>query len=239
MDKMKFNIDDVSKYQGEDLILMIGCPGSRWSNVHRWISEHPMVNNTDWSDEKSWAAKTLNVFGEEVPIGNHRGSYWGPYNYYGHGFDKLELMSKEEILTEFMEAYETWDKVKIIKSHWFAYNIPYLHSLFPKAKIVSCYVGDLESFYWWHKCGGWGLGYAGYSWYNDDMYMYEMIKQENENILKFHIDRDSDFKKRTRAELWEMLGFTKYELDGREDKILRCKIAVYSGDFIDNFNHFI
>ena len=230
---MKFPVD-IKTYEGSDLIIMIGCPGSRWSHVHRVLSENPAINNTDWSEVKSWTSLGYDTGGNLKNMGNHRGSYWGPDNYYGKKFDRLDALTKEEILSEFMEAFETWDGYKIIKSHWFAYNIEYIHNLFPKASIVSCYAGDIESFFWWHKCGGWGLGYANYAWYENDVKLLEKIKEENTNILKFSTDRNLKFRIIRRSELWNLLGIP-YE--SPEDPNVKCKVTVYRGGFISSFDH--
>jgi hypothetical protein len=229
---MKFNVGDINSYTGKDLILMVGCPGSRWSNVHRWICVHPSINKTDWSAEKGWSALSYNINNEVSNVGIHYGSYWGPGNYYGEKFDRLNELSKEEILSEFMEAYETWDDIKIIKSHWFAYHLDYIHALFPDATVIACYSGDVDSMYWWHKCTGWGLGYAGYAWYVDDVRMYEKIKEENSNILKYSIDRGAEFKEMRMLDVWRELGL--YEIpeispDPVTNPPTKCKVAFIRG----------
>lgn len=255
---MKFDIGDIRKYQGEDLIFLVGSPGSKWSQIHRILCEHPDINTTDWSEEKTWRILAKDVFGVVTNTGGHRGSYWGPGNMYGKGFDRLDKMTKEEIVSDCMDAYETWDKVKIIKSHWFAYNLEYLHSLFPKAKIALCYAGDIESFHWWHKQGGWGLGYADYSWYENDTKMLASIKEENSRILKFAIDRDLDFKVVTRSVLWEKVGLRKVKPITREEAVklglrspkpaeidlktdddpkVQIKFAIFDGNYVNNFYH--
>jgi hypothetical protein len=198
------------------------------------MSDNPAINNTDWSEEKSWTSVGYNIYGNLKNMGNHRGSYWGPDNMYGHKFDRLDALTKEEILSEFMEAFETWDGYKIIKSHWFAYNIEYIHNLFPKAPIISCYAGDIESFFWWHKCGGWGLGYANYAWYENDVKLLEKIKEENSNILKFSTDRGLKFRVLLRSELWNQLGIP---MECTEDPHLKCKVTVYNGGYHPNLNH--
>ena len=231
---MKFDIGDVNSYQGEDLILMMGCPGSRWSHVHRVISENPAINNTDWSEEKSWTFMSEDVYGGITNMGNHMGSYWGPGNMYGKDFHRLNELPKEKIVADFMDAYENWDKVKIIKSHWFAYHIEYLHSLFPKAKLLFCYSNEIESFYRWHKCGGWGIGYANYAWYENDTKLLKQIKEENYNILKFCIDRDLDLKYVPRSEIWNQLNIP-HELD--DDPYFKCKVTSYSGGHLTDFTY--
>lgn len=232
---MKFDVGDINTYTGKDLILMVGCPGSRWSNVHRWASAHPMINTTDWSRERRWDAYTYNADGRKSTVGNHFGSYWGPGNYFGQNFDEINKLSKAEILSEFMEAYDNWDKIKIIKSHWFAYHLEYVHALFPEAKLLSCYAGDIDSFYWWHKCTGWGLGYAGYTWYEDDVRLYAKIKEENTNILKYNMERGATFRDNLRiSDVWKMLGlFDIPEISNSDSKgtnpPAKCMVALVDG----------
>lgn len=244
MDKMKFPIDDISAYDGADLILLIGVPGSRWSNVHRRICEHPDINITDWSEDRFWEALNEDINGDINFTGNHRGSYWGPGNMFGENFDCLHALSKQQILAEFMRAFENWDGIKIIKSHWFAYNIAYIRNLFPRAKIVCCFVDAVESFFWWHHSGGWGLGYANYAWYENDIRMLEKIKEENYNILNYNISRDNDFKYYKRSELWEQLGLSKNPeprsrsiAEAKGDPLMKVKIAIDHGTYRSDFYH--
>jgi len=234
MNELKFDIGNINSYKGEDLILLVGCPGSRWSSIHRLLSENPSINTSDWSEEKSWGDDVygLGIDGKISTLGVHKGSYWGPGNLYGKNFDRLDALSKLEILSEFMDAYENWDKIKIIKSHWFAYNIPYIHNLFPKAKLVFCYGGDLESFYWWHKGGGWGMSYANYTWYNDDIRMLEKIKEENSNILKFCVDRDLEIKPILKSALYDKLDIA---YTPEKNAYTICKVAIYTGGYISNY----
>jgi hypothetical protein len=233
---MKFDIGNIKKYSGEDLVLMIGCPGSRWSSVFLDIAKSPDVNTSEWCEENKWDQEIENVWGELIYIGVHRGVYWGPGNTYGEGFENLFNMSKAEILTEFMKPFENWDKIKVIKSHWFAYHIEYLQALFPKAKIVSCYANDIDSFYWWHKCGGWGMLFPNYTWYNDDSRMLEKIKEENYRILKFNKDRHVPFKHMSLGEFYSNLGLS-LPLENTGKDMLKCEVAVYDGSYISNFGH--
>jgi len=234
---MKFDIGNVVKYSGEDLIFLIGCPGSRWSSVFLDLAKNEAVNTTEWREENKWDQPVQNVKGEHIKIGIHRGVYWGPGNTYGEGFDKLFAMSKPEILAEFMEPFENWDKIKVIKSHWFAYHIEYLQALFPKAKIVSCYANDIDSFYWWHKCGGWGMLFPNYTWYNDDSKMLEQIKEENYRILKFNRDRNVTFNLLSTNEFYKNLGLPASE--NSDEGKLKCEVAIYDGSYISNFGHII
>jgi hypothetical protein len=233
---MKFHIENVTKYDGEDLILLAGCPGSRWSSTYNFIELSPLINTTDKTEENRFNLTILHIDGTFRKIGNHYASYWGPYHKQGHKFDKLNELSKAEILTEFMLPFSSWDKIKVIKSHWFSYHLEYIHYLFPKAKIVSCYANDIDSFYRWHKCGGWGITYPKYTWYEDDSRMIEKIKEENYKILKFNKDRDVEFKLLKISELHEKLGLPT-EIEESEDVPIKCEVAIYDGSYISNFNH--
>jgi len=232
---MKFKIENIVKYKGEDLIFITGCPGSRWSSVYNSIALSPLINISDKVEKNCYHLSMLHVDGTIRKIGNHNASYWGPYQGQGHKFDNLNELSKSEILNELMKPFLNWDKVKIIKSHWFAYHLEYLHNLFPKAKIVSCYANDIDSFYRWHKCGGWGITYPKYTWYNNDSRMLEKIKEENYRILKFNKDRNVNFNLLSINEFYKNLGLPLSETDG-EDK-LKCEVAVYDGSYLPNFGH--
>lgn len=241
---MKFNIGNVDTYAGEDLLILIGVPGSRWSHVHRRLCEHPDINITDWAEDRSWDTLNVDIMGAINKTGSHRGAYWGPDNLFGKDFHNLHALSKQQLLAEFMRAFDDWSGIKIIKSHWFAYNIPYLRNMFPRAKIVSCYVNDVESFFWWHHSGGWGLGYANYAWYENNIRMIEKMKEENYNILKYNIDRDINFKYYKRSELWESLGLSKDPVvrtpnpaESEADPLVKVKIAICDGTYVHNFYH--
>jgi len=233
---MKFHVDNVKRYTGEDLIFLIGCPGSRWSSVFLNLARNPAVNTSEWRNENEWDMPVINIHGELTHIGVHRGVYWGPGHEHGHKFDDMLSMSKAELLSEFMEPFEDWDGIKVIKSHWFAYQIDYLHNLFPKAKIVSCYANDVDSFYWWHKCGGWGMLFPNYSWYQNDTRLLEKIKEENYNILKFNKDKETPFQLLNQSEFYEKLGLpaTTDEPVG-----LKCEVAIYDGSHMPHFRHII
>jgi hypothetical protein len=234
---MKFDIGNVKDYGGEDLIFLTGAPGSRFSGAFRVMSNHPSVNKSEWKDEYVWDKLVHDVHGNRKFIGVHRGVYWGPGNTHGQKFDNMLTLTKSEILSEFMEPFENWDGVKVIKSHWFAYHLGFLHHMFPKAKIVSCYAEDIACFYWWHKCGGWGMQYPNYTWYENDTKMLEQIKQENSHILKFNKDKQTPIEFISNNDFYKKLGLS--EIEGKHELELHCQVAVYSGGHIPDFQHVI
>lgn len=170
-------------YQGEDLIIVTGAPGSRWSGVIRLLSLIcKEINISDNTARRVYEKRDA----EGKVIGWHRGAYWGPHNRYGHKFDKLNTLSKEEVLEEFKKPFKDWDTgKKIIKSHWFAYHLPQLKQMFPKATMWSFFEEDKECFDWWHHVGGWDIYFPNYTWYVDDERMMKQIGIENNNIKDF------------------------------------------------------
>jgi hypothetical protein len=208
-------------YQGEDLIIVTGAPGSRWSGVIRLLSLICKdINMTDNTPRRVYEKRDA----EGKVIGWHRGAYWGPHNQYGHKFDMLNTLSKEEVLKEFKEPFADWDTgKKIIKSHWFAYHLPQLRQMFPKATMWSFYEKDKECFDWWHHVGGWDIYFPNYTWYVNDDRMMQQINIENSNIKDFfNLKRFSGWK-----EAVESLGLSTdirtiseiLELDPDFDKI--------------------
>jgi len=169
-------------YTGNDLILMTGPPGSRWSGLARAITSNVAVNVSD--EKKEFTYSKVNNNSPDLN-GWHRGVYFGPYHMYGKHFDRLNLLSKEEILEEFQKPFKNWDGVKVIKSHWFAYHLPLLRKMFPEAKIVAVYNDAQKSFDHWHSVGGWNITYPHYDWYINDTVMKKQIDIENKFIVEF------------------------------------------------------
>ena len=208
-------------YNGEDLILVTGAPGSRWSATCRTISFNKEINNSDEKEEWKYDHVTKNIeTGKKKEHGWHRGAYWGPYHQQGQMFDRLDLLSKDDVIQEFKKPITNWNYgKKIIKSHWFSYHLPLLKEMFPKAILVAIYQSDDFCFDWWHKVGGWNITYPHYNWYVDDERMKRQIAIENQKIKEFF-----DLKTYTLYELLEELNLpveipTDKELDNQDDKL--------------------
>lgn len=223
-------------YQGEDLIIVTGAPGSRWSGVIRLLSLIcKEINISDNTNRRVYEKRDA----EGKVIGWHRGAYWGPHNQYGHKFDKLNTLSKEEVLEEFKKPFADWDTgKKIIKSHWFAYHLPQLKQMFPKATMWSFFEEDKECFDWWHHVGGWDIYFPNYTWYVDDKRMMQQIGIENNNIKNFFdLKRYSGWK-----EAVEELGLSTdirtisevMEFDPDFDKIHKNDKAEVYNAFLDD-----
>ena len=178
---------DMIDYQGEDLIIATGAPGSRWSASLRVISFNPRINRSDEHDDFKYDQVDYDSDGNKIEgHGWHRGAYWGPNHKQGHTFDRLDLMSKEDIVYEFAKPYKNFAPgVKIIKSHWFAYHLPLLKEMFPRAKFIAMIQTNEFCFDWWHTVGGWDITYPHYDWYENDIRMRNQIKKENKHIRDF------------------------------------------------------
>jgi hypothetical protein len=169
-------------YQGEDLIIATGAPGCRWSGSVRAIQSHVDINTTDENDSRIYGkpGKRPN------DLGWHRGAYWGPGHEFGNSFDRMDLLSKDQILAEFQAPFADWHPgIKIIKSHWFSYHLPQLREMFPRARMIGFWMPDDFCFEWWHKVGGWKITYPHYDWYQNDQRMLAQIAIENQNIQDF------------------------------------------------------
>jgi len=188
----------MNDYLGEDLILATGAPGSRWSGSIRAIQSSIDINTTDDSINRCYDT------GESKnPIGWHRGAYWGPGHDFGLNFDRLDDLSKDEVVDEFQRPFSEWDSgIKIIKSHWFSYHIPLLREWFPKAKLIAFHMPNDFCFDWWHKVGGWDITYPHYGWYENDERMRSQIEIENACIEQHF----TNIKNRSLKEIHNCLG---------------------------------
>ena len=180
---------------GKDLIFAMGAPGSRWSGILRAIQMyHAVINHSDDSSSRSYDRYYRTSTTEnEVSVGWHRGAYWGPCHEFGKHFDNIkDNYTKETFLQECKNAFTDWNGVKIIKSHWFAYNIEILKEWFPDAKLLAIQYGtNLDTFAWWHFVGGWDIAYPHYDWYENNERLLEQIEKENSAInLHFNCEYD-------------------------------------------------
>jgi len=166
-------------YKGKDLIIATGTPGSRWSGAIRCIQSQVDINTSDEVNTDSYTNGAK---------GWHRGAYWGPGHDYGLDFDRLDQLTRDDVIAQFQEPFDDWDSgVKIVKSHWFSYHIPQLREWFPEAKFLAFWMPDDFCFDWWHQVGGWNITYPHYTWYENDQRMRKQIAIEN-NFIQQHFD---------------------------------------------------
>jgi len=197
---------------GSDIIFAVGVPGSKWSRILTVLGFHPEINSSDLHKFPTYFSMEKFTSGKTRKVGTHTGSYFGPGNLVGNKFDKLHELTKEEFLQELYPCFDNWDQgIKIIKSHWFSYNIDWLVENFPKAKIVIVYNGNAESFKWWQLVGGWNITFPNYTWYQNDERMWQQIQKENQLILDFMRRKKIDFDVVNMESLVEKLGLPTEE----------------------------
>lgn len=162
-------------------IFIIGAPGSKWSSVTKNIYYSPDVDNSDYSDARTYhhdATGKMELM--------HLGAYFDPGMEFGDFFDKLDQHTKEECEAEFDRAFDVNDRgVRIVKSHVFANHIDFIKKTWPECPIVLCYRNNDECLGWWVKCGQFDITYPLYhSYYKDLRTMASIIAKQNTGILK-------------------------------------------------------
>ena len=165
-------------YKGEDLLIAMGAPGSRWSSSIRCIQSCVDFNCSD--ERPDWEYSNGNK-------GWHRGAYWGPYHAQGDNFRHMAVLNRDQVIHEFRKPFADWNTgIKVIKSHWFSYHIPQLREWFPDARFIAFYMPDDFCLDWWHQIGGYDIDYPHYDWYRlDDRNIKDQITIENAEILKY------------------------------------------------------
>jgi hypothetical protein len=164
-------------------IFVAGAPGSKWSSVVKNIYYSPSINNSDYSDLRTYyhdAEGTMNLM--------HIGAYFDP----GMEFDipeNMNTLSKIQAEQIFDSAFNSpgENKLKIIKSHIFSYheNIEYLKSKWPENPIVLVYRNNDSCLGWWVRCGHFNITYPKYDSYYKNLYtMSQLIDRQNKGILE-------------------------------------------------------
>ena len=164
------------------LIFFTGAPGSKWSATAHILSHNKKmpINTSDYSDSR--------VYTHPVPGVSHLGAYWGPGFEFGNKFDKIDTLSKDEILNEIDKPYadKNWDQYRIIKCHQFANNLDFIKEIFPQSKIFIVLRPNAVCANAWIDAGGWNITYPVYKpYYKDNETMREKTLEELQNAKSF------------------------------------------------------
>ena len=158
-------------------IFVAGAPGSKWSSVVKNIYYSPSVDQSDYSDSRTYyhdASGKMDLM--------HLGAYYDPGMEFGKLFHRLPMYDKETLERDFDEAF-TGEGVRIVKSHVFANHIVYIKETWPDCPIVLVYRPDDACLGWWVKCGHFDITYPLYhDYYKNLRTMAKIIKQQNEGI---------------------------------------------------------
>jgi len=148
-------------------ILMTGAPGSKWSSVFKNIHKSPDVDQTDYTEERTYWHDADTPGRKQLM---HTGAYWDPG-------------------MEFRATRDNWDLPfsgtgkRIIKSHTFAHELNHLKNL--GHPIIMVYRNDFECLDWWKLCGGFNITYPNYQHFVNLDLMWEHIQAENKAIMQF------------------------------------------------------
>ncbi len=111
--------------------------------------------------------------------------------YFGRGMEfrsDLENIPKGEIVNYLNSPWgekSNEGSTKLIKSHDWAYRLPFIKDTFPDEWIMLIYRPDASSFNWWKGVGGFNITYPSYAEYKNDQTMQVEIAEQNAAILKF------------------------------------------------------
>lgn len=174
----------------QQLIFCTGAPGSKWSGIVRKLATCKEIDNSDCNRERTYA----HCNGEL----KHFGNYFGPGMEYGDFFNRLGegVVSKEQIVKELDKPYSDGEAkgIRLLKSHAFAYALPFLLRTFPESKFLLVWREDNDCFDWWMEAGGFNIKYPNYSWYQNEERMRQQIALENKEILQFSKIQKVNFK---------------------------------------------
>jgi hypothetical protein len=162
-------------------IFVAGAPGSKWSSVVKNIYYSPSVDNSDYSNARTYyhdASGTTQLM--------HLGAYFDP-GMISTLPEDLTVLNREQLEKIFAAPFQFKESkgTRIIKSHVFSNHIEHLRQLFPETPIVIVHRGNDACLGWWVKCGHFNITYPDYHEYFKDLkHMAQIIKSQNRDILK-------------------------------------------------------
>tara|TARA_R110001592_G_scaffold15838_4_gene68314 strand:- start:82 stop:708 length:627 start_codon:yes stop_codon:yes gene_type:complete len=158
-------------------IFVTGAPGSKWSSVCKNIYFSSSIDRSDYTEDRTYYHS---AWGE--PKLMHLGAYFDPGMEFGDWFDHITQYPKEFAEEEFNEPFNG-KGVKIIKSHVFAYCIPWLKEHWPDCPIVLVHRSNDACLGWWVRCGEFNITYPTYNkYYKNLKQMGSEINRQNSSI---------------------------------------------------------
>lgn len=159
-------------------IFVAGAPGSKWSSVVKNIYYSPDLDQTDYSDSRTYYHDASGI--RDLM---HLGVYFDPGMEYALP-ERLDALSRQQLERIFDQPF-TGQGIRIIKSHLFSEYIDYLKHEFPEIPIVMVDRSDDACLGWWVKCGHFNITYPLYhSYFKDLRTMSAIIKRQNAAIRK-------------------------------------------------------
>jgi len=159
-------------------IFVAGAPGSKWSSVVKNIYFSPSIDQSDYSDERTYyhdASGEMDLM--------HIGAYYDPGMEFGDFFDNLKNHSIEECEAEFDRPF-FGEGIRIVKSHVFAHHIQFLKQNWPECPIILVHRDNDACLGWWVRCGHFNITYPSYDkYYKDLKTMSKIIDNQNQDIM--------------------------------------------------------
>jgi hypothetical protein len=157
-------------------IFVAGAPGSKWSSVVKNIYYSPSVDQSDYSDARTYYH---DASGQRELM--HLGAYFDP---------GMESALPEDINNHSRTDLEAvFDKefsgtgIRIIKSHIFSNHIDFIKKTWSDCPVVLVHRDDDACLGWWVKCGHFDITYPLYNeYYKNLRTMAGIIKQQNTGI---------------------------------------------------------
>ena len=166
-----------------EFIFCTGAPGSKWSAVSATFRAN--FSEIDASDLNN--SDFVHYMKNDYMRETHHGAYFGPGNKFGENFHDIQNnYTVESFIEECLKPFNDSTKpVKLIRSHWFAYNLPWLHENFKGHKMLLVSQNPRKSKEWWDFVGGWDIKHPNYDWYENDERMIKQIIEEENNITNY------------------------------------------------------
>ena len=154
-------------------LFFTGCPGSRWSGIAQDLEQMIGVNTSDHSPSREY---------NHGEFSGHRGAYFGA----GMEFSaQLDYIPSEKLEARLDQPWQITGGTKILKSHEWAYQLPFIKNRFPNDWIMLVYRPTMPSYTWWIQAGGFNITYPSYKEYKTYEEIFNAIEQQNKHILAF------------------------------------------------------
>jgi hypothetical protein len=161
-------------------IFVAGAPGSKWSSVVKNIYYSPSLDQTDYSEARTYHH---DADGGVMHL-MHLGAYYDPGMEFGDWFDNIDQHSREECEREFDRPF-TGLGTRIIKSHVFCHHVDFLKQQWPDCPVVLVHRSNDACLGWWVRCGHFDITYPSYAGYYKNLsHMARTINKQNEDLLK-------------------------------------------------------
>jgi len=159
-------------------IFVAGAPGSKWSSVVKNIYFSPSVDQSDYSDARTY----YHDAGGEMDL-MHLGAYFDP-GMESNIPEDINNYSREDLEVMFDKEF-SGNGIRIVKSHIFSNHIDFIRETWTDCPIVLVHRPDDACLGWWVKCGHFDITYPLYhEYYKDLKTMAKIIKQQNQGIIK-------------------------------------------------------